>query len=266
MTTLAAASASIDSLRSLRAFVAIELRRTLRNRRYVMFAIAFPVVFYLLYTGILSGASADPTALVGGIQWRTYFMVSMASYAAIVAALSGAVVIARERQSGWTRQLRVTPLPPMAYVVGKLLISFIVTIPAIAAVMVAGLVVNHVELSAGRWLELLVVLVAASLPFAALGLLIGYLFDADSAQGAMLVSFFSLAIIGGLWAPISSFPDTLASIGRVLPSFRIADLGRSVVEGAAIDPADVALLIVYAALFGALVAWRYRTSEQRASG
>ncbi|HET9755391.1 MAG TPA: ABC transporter permease [Candidatus Limnocylindrales bacterium] len=140
------------------------------------------------------------------------------------------------------------------------------TIPAIAAVMVAGLVVNHVELSAGRWLELLVVLVPASLPFAALGLLIGYLFDADSAQGAMLVAFFRLAIIGGLWAPISSFPDTLASIGRVLPSFRIADLGRGVVEGAGIDPADVALLIAYAALFGALVAWRYRTSEQRASG
>ena len=45
------------------AFVRLEVRRALRNRRYVMFAVAFPVVFYLLYTGVLSGTSADATAL-----------------------------------------------------------------------------------------------------------------------------------------------------------------------------------------------------------
>ena len=108
------------------------------------------------------------------------------------------------------------------------------TVPAIAAVLVAGLAVNHVSLLGG---------VAgsscssrsrsASLPFAALGLLIGYLFDADSAQGAMMVTLFGLAILGGLWAPISSFPDTLATIGRMLPSFRLADLGRDAVTGRA---------------------------------
>ena len=48
---------------------------------------------------------------IGGTTWKTYFMVSMAAYAAMVAALGGAIVIARERSSGWTRQLRVTPLP-----------------------------------------------------------------------------------------------------------------------------------------------------------
>jgi len=266
MTTLAATAPFTYPLRRFRAFVSLEVRRTLRNRRYVILAIAFPVVFYLLYTGILSGASADPTALVGGIQWRTYFMVSMASYAAIVAALSGAVVIARERESGWTRQLRVTPLPPLAYVSGKLLLSLIIAVPAIAAVMVAGLLVNHVELSPGRWLELLVILAVGSVPFAALGLLIGYLFGSDSAQGATLVILFSLAIVGGLWAPISSFPDSVATIGRMLPSFRLADLGRSVAAGVPIDLADIGVLVIYAALFGVLAAWRYRTSEQRASG
>ena len=129
------------------AFVSLEIRRALRNRRYVMLAIAIPVVFYLLYTGVLAGDTADPNAQVDGLAWRTYFMISMAAYAAIGAALGGAIVIAGERQSGWTRQLRVTPLPPVAYIAGKLLVSYIVTVPAIAAVLLAGVAVDHVTMS-----------------------------------------------------------------------------------------------------------------------
>src|SRR6188768_524514 len=44
-----------------------QVRRALRNRRYVMLAIAIPVVFYLLYTGVLSGAAADADTLVDGL-------------------------------------------------------------------------------------------------------------------------------------------------------------------------------------------------------
>jgi ABC-2 type transport system permease protein len=250
-----------EGLGAFAAFVRLEVRRALRNRRYLMFAVAFPVVFYVLYTGVLSGTSADATTLVGGIQWRTYFMVSMATYGAIGAALGGAIVIAQERDGGWARQLRVTPLPSTAYVAGKLVVAYLVTVPAITAVLLAGLVVDHVELGPTTWLAVLVVLALGSLPFAALGLLIGYLFDANSAQGAMMISFFSLAILGGLWAPLSSFPDTLATIGGMLPSSRLADLGRDAAAGVAPDPVAVALLAAYAIVIGGLAAWRYRSAE-----
>ena len=76
------------------AFVTIEIRRALRNRRYVMFSVALPTAFYLLYTGVLSaGSPADST--IAGTTWGAYFMVSMATYAAMIAALGGAIVIAR---------------------------------------------------------------------------------------------------------------------------------------------------------------------------
>ena len=265
MTATFAIPRAVPSIAALRAFVTLEVRRAFRNRRYLLFAIGFPTVFYLLYTGVLSGASADPSAQVGGMPWRTYFMVSMATYAAIVAAVGGAIVIADERSSGWTRQLRVTPLPAAAYVVGKLIVSYVVTIPAIAAVLVAGTIANHVELPAVSWAQILVTLVVGSLPFAAIGLLIGYVFDAGSAQGAMMVTLFSLAILGGLWAPITSFPETLATIGRMLPSFRLAELGRDAAIGALPDLPTIAILVAYAAVIGALVAWRYRTVEATAA-
>jgi ABC-2 type transport system permease protein len=265
MIAIAHAARSSSAIGVFAAFISIEVRRALRNRRYLMFAIAFPTIFYLLYTGILS-SGASPDAAIGGMTWGAYFMVSMATYAAMVAALGGATVIARERSSGWTRQLRVTPLPATAYVAGKLLVAYVVTLPAIAAVVVAGIAVNHVSLPAGSLIGMFATLALGVLPFAALGLLIGYLFDADSAQGAMMISLFGLAIVGGLWAPITSFPDALATIGHVLPSFRLADLGRAVVAGNPPDLADIAVLAVYAAVIGWLAAWRYRASEQRASG
>jgi ABC-2 type transport system permease protein len=81
----------------------------------------------------------------------------------------------------------------------------------------------------------------------------------------MIVNF-GMAILGGLWAPTASFPDVLVTIAHVLPSFHLANLGRTAVGGGLPDITDVAVLVGYAIVIGALVFWRYRTEEQRARG
>jgi ABC-2 type transport system permease protein len=258
MTTLASVRVPASARTDLLPFVRFELRRALRDRRYLVLAIGFPVVFYLLYTGLLSGASAPADAIVGGLPWATYFMVSMAAYGAIGASLSGSTALATERATGWTRQLRVTPLASASYVLGKLIVSLLVTVPAVTAVILAGLLVDHVSVSAGELVPLVAGLALGALPFAAFGLLIGLVFDANSAQGATMLSYITVAILGGLWAPLSSFPDGLATIGRMLPSFRLADLGRGIVGGRGIDLTDLAVLLAYAVVIAAVTAWRYR--------
>jgi ABC-2 type transport system permease protein len=40
----------------------------------------------------------------------------MAAYGMIGASLSNAIPISQERASGWTRQLRITPLPASAWI------------------------------------------------------------------------------------------------------------------------------------------------------
>jgi ABC-2 type transport system permease protein len=81
-----------------------------------------------------------------------------------------------------------------------------------------------------------------------------------------MLTYLSLAILGGLWAPISSFPDGLATIGRMLPSYRLADLGRSVAAGTGVDLTDVAVLATWAVVIGGLAAWRYRRAASEAGG
>jgi ABC-2 type transport system permease protein len=242
------------------AYLRLEVRRTLRNRRYLTFTIVFPVMLYVLYTAILP--QADGTTTIDGLTWPVYFLVSMASYGAIGAAMSQASPIAIERRGGWVRQLRVTPLPGFAYVAAKVASSVVLTIPALALVALAGGLVNHVHLGLGDLALTVVALALGSLPFAALGLLIGYLLDADSAQGGMVLCYFTLAILGGLFAPLSAFPDWLATIGHVLPSSHLASLGRSVAAGRAPDVTDVAVLAAWAAALGTVAAWRFVRDER----
>lgn len=246
-------------------YVRLELHRASRNRRYLMTAVVFPVMFYALFTGVLQGGGADPTS-GGGLVWKTYYMVSMAAYGAIGAALGGAIVIATERRSGWTRLLKTTPLPPVGYVAGKLIVSYVATLPSIGLVLLAGAVLNRVDLAPAAWLEIYASIIVGALPFAALGLLLGYLFDANSAQGGMMITYFALAILGGLWVPVSNMTGVLVTIAHVLPAYHLGNLGWQVLAGHAPDPADAAVLAVYAVGIGMLVVWRYRADELRARG
>ena len=80
------------------------------------------------------------------------------------------------------------------------------------------------------------------------------------------ISFVGLSVLGGLWTPISTFPDAVATIGRMLPSFHFANLGWSVLAGQAPDLGDVMALLAYLLVFAGIVAWRYRVGEQKARG
>ena len=141
------------------------------------------------------------------------------------------------------------------------------TIPAIAAVLVAGMLVDHVQLSMAGWLQLIVSLALGSVPFAALGLLIGYLFDANSAQGAAMISLFSLAILGGLWCAdlvlsrhvgYHRSHASLVRAGGSRPGRGSAGPRRTRRMSRSSRPTPWRI--------GGLVVWRYRASEQRASG
>jgi ABC-2 type transport system permease protein len=254
---MTALTITAQPIRSTAGYLRLELPRTLRNYRYIILAVAFPIVFYLLFTRVLTGGA------VLSADERAFFMVSMATYGAIGAALSVAVRVSLERNSGWTRLLRVTPLPPLGYVITKLVTGYLTAVPSILLVMAAGAYVNDVSLSPATWLATFALLTLGVLPFAALGVAIGYVFDESTAQMTFTIAFIGMAILGGLWTPISQFPDTLATIGRMLPSYHMANLGWSAVAGRAPDIGDVLALVAYGAVFIAIVAWGYRAGEMR---
>jgi ABC-2 type transport system permease protein len=248
--------------RMIASYLRFDIRRILRNRRYLLISVGFPVFFYLFETGAL-GTNRFSGFSVDGIPWPAYSMVSMAVFGAVQVTLMWSRIVATERARGWIRQLRVSPLPPLAYLSTKLMVSMLTTVPAIALVLIAGASANGVRVSAPIWLELLLGIAIGAAPFAAYGLLLGYLFDADSVQGAYAISSFTLAILGGVIAPVTTFPPFLRSVTDVLPVVHLANIGWGAVAGRAPDPVDLAVLLAYTIAIGALVAWRYRVDEGR---
>ncbi|MFG1703365.1 ABC transporter permease [Nonomuraea sp. M3C6] len=237
-----------------------EALRMLRNRRYLIFVVAFPVLLYLINANIY-GKQTDP----GGVPYNVVLMVSMAAYGALAASMmSSAVPWATERQSGWLRQLQITPLPSWAIIATKLGAALVLVLPSLVLVSVVAIVQQGVSLPVGTWVPLLLVLWLGVLPFVALGLAIGSVLSADAAQPAAMICMFALAIGGGLWFPPEVLGDTLKTVADLTPSFHYANLGQSLVAGHGLPLTDVLVVAGWAVVLGGAAAYLYRRATVRA--
>jgi ABC-2 type transport system permease protein len=243
-------------------YLVLEIRRMFRDRRFVFFTVAIPVVFYLLWSNVFARNGGTDTGT--GLDARTYLLVSMASFGAIGAALTTTGArLAAERQSGWLRQLQVTPLRPWAVITTKVIASMFLALPAIILVGLAAALTQHVHLSPGEWAGMVGVMWLGTLPFAALGTLIGSLVGADAAQPVTLACYFGLSILGGLWMSVDVLPKALRHIAHWTPSNRFADLGWSVVAGHVPPASDALVLAAWTAGLGALAIVAYRRATVR---
>jgi ABC-2 type transport system permease protein len=86
-------------------YLRYEVLRTWRNRRFLLFSLAFPLVLFLAVAGPHKGVIED------GVSLPLYWMTGMIAWGSMVAVISSGARIAAERAVGWTRQLRITPLP-----------------------------------------------------------------------------------------------------------------------------------------------------------
>ncbi len=244
------------------AYIALEIRRMFRDRRFVTFTVAVPVFFYLLWSNILAKNSGVDTDT--GLDAKTYLLISMSSFGAIGAALTTTGArLAAERQSGWLRQLQVTPLRAWTVITTKIIASMCLALPAIVLVGLTAFVTQHVHLSPGRWAAMVGLMWVGTLPFAALGTLIGSLVGADAAQPITVACYFGLSILGGLWMSVSVLPKTMRHIAHWTPSNRFADLGWSVVAGHAPPASDILVLGVWTVVLGSLAIVAFRRATVR---
>ena len=187
----------------------------------------------------------------------------MAAFGAMWAVLSStAPRIAREREIGWLRQLRVTPLSGTSVIAAKGITSMALALPSMGLVCITAIAVHGVRLPVGEWLGILGTMWLGTLPFALLGMAIGYLTSADTAFGVTMGIYLVMAALGGLWMPVQILPDVLQRIAHVLPSNRLADLGWKIAAGQWPTVSSVVVLAAWAMGFGLLSLLAYRRSEQ----
>ena len=177
----------------------------------------------------------------------------MSTPAVLTAAVTGASV-AMERAQGWSRQLRLTPLRPVAYVGVKVLVALTSGAMAVAVVNALALIQGHASMTATAWVSCGVLAVLCTLVFAALGLFVGYLVPGESAMQIVGPGLALLAFLGNLFIPITE-GSTLWYVSACTPMFGIAEVTRAPLTGE-LPWYAVVNVLAWFAVFVAGAAWR----------
>jgi ABC-2 type transport system permease protein len=247
-------------MRSLAAFTRFELVRLLRSWKFLAITVGFPVIFYMLFLGQHSSRSI----VDGTVSWPIYLMVTMCSFGTLVAALNaGGSRLAGERATGWARQLRVTPMPARTYVATKVAASMLVILPVLILVELLGLTFGQVHLGLGQWVALTLVMWVSALPFAMLGVFVGFMVTAETAYPVVTALMFLLGYFGGLFNPVSDMPAALQDVARVLPTYRQAALSLNLLSGQMLGMISVLVLAAYGIVFCSALVWKHRVEESR---
>jgi ABC-2 type transport system permease protein len=232
-----------------------EVLRTFRNRRFMIFSLAFPLIL------LLSIGSANRHATLGGISFPLYFMVGMASWGAMVAMISSGARISAERQVGWTRQLRITPLRASAYFRAKILCGYVMVLLTLVILYLAGSSLG-VRLDARQWVTMTVLILIGLIPFAVIGIMLGHLLKPDSlgpAVGGLTALF---AVFGGAWGPISS-GHAFVDVVKCIPSYWLVQAGKSALGSSGWPPEAWIVIAAWTLVATRLAVFAYRRDTGR---
>jgi ABC-2 type transport system permease protein len=242
-------------------YIALEAKRQLRNVRAVVFTIALPVVMMLIFGAAYGTAGAvDPGTR---LHESVVITLQMAAYGAMMAALSQAFVIVNERSTGWNRQLRVTPLSGTAFLASKVIASLCVAATSIIVVFVVSRLALGTTLSIGHWIAAGAAVWVGVIPFALIAVLIGQFAKPSFAQPLFMMVFMGLAILGGLWVPLSIMPSWMTTVAKMLPSYWLNRMGQTGAGATGTLGQPMVVLAIWAVVLCAVIVWRYRRDASR---
>lgn len=193
----------------------IELLRFRRTREQMIFTFALPIVLYVLLATVLDG-EIDGT----GVRFSSYLLAGLvASVALNVGVADLAPMLALDTSDGTTKRLAGTPMPPAAYVLGKLGYVLTIAVAQTAALIAVGVVVFDADLPSGEgWLTLAWVLVLGLTSAFLLGIAISTLVtNPRSASSVVNFPFIILQFISGIWFIFSDLPTWLQDVASIFP-------------------------------------------------
>ena len=194
----------------------------------------------------------------------TLFLVPglIAYIAMLTAVVSTSLSIVREKEVGTMEQVRMSPVGPFAYVIGKTIPYFAVSLGSAMGIVALSMVLFDLPMR-GSWLMLLLAVSVFLVGALAFGVLISTLAETQQVafQLAVLTSYLPTLMLSGFIFPISSMPPVLQTITYAVPAryFLIA-LRAIVLKGVGITVfwRDIVALVVFATVVLSLASLRLK--------
>jgi ABC-type multidrug transport system permease subunit len=239
------------------------ITQILRDPMSAFFGVVFPVLLVSFFSSV-----NDPDAQWRGMSLAQYLCASFAIYGVATTGfvnLPGA--IADHRALGILKRLRGSPLPPWAYLAGRVLAALLLGLVTVALVFVVGVSFFDVALPPTRWAPTLLVFVLAIGCFAACGLALVAVVDGPQAVIAATLSILlPLSFISDIFiVGVEEMPTVLNAIGWFFPLRHAVAAAVTATSGGALDATfwlDLAVLGAWTVVT-ALLAWRFFHWEPR---
>jgi ABC-2 type transport system permease protein len=216
----------------------IEVLQFFRRRDSLIFTFAFPVILLFIFGSVFTDD------IVPGVSFTQYFAAGMVASGVVLSSFqSMAIGIAIERDDGTLKRLRGTPMPPIAYFLGKIGVVLVTSVVQSAILLSIGALAFSLQLPSdpALWVRFAWVFVLGTAAGTVLG--IAYSSVARSSNSAAAVVspvVIVLQFASGVFFVFTDLPSWMQTVGAIFPLKWLAQGMRSVFLPASFGHAEAA--------------------------
>lgn len=227
----------------------------LRNGYVLFWNFAFPVLLMLIYGAVMRQF----------MDYMTPGVIVLNAFSFGLVASSTMMLEMREKSV--LRRLQATPLPAGQLIGSYLLVNIIIGVLQSTLIILTGVLLYRIPVTIPGLLLAYPMILAGLLAFMALGGIIsGVAAKSGAATAVGMMIYFLLMFISDMVFPLDMLPDWLQNIVPYLPAYPVAQLVRSALLDATLDPrwiTNLVLLCIYG-IVGTLIAARLFRWEPKA--
>ena len=225
-------------MKNMTSLMKVELILMKRQAASYLLSIGLPSVFYLIFSGVMS--SDTPTSVLRLYLFSmTVFSIMSSAFFSIPSSLQS------DKTNNWQKMIQHSPVSMVEYYISKLFSALLTFLLSIVVVFSVGHFVRGVSLPTMDWLIIALIILFGSLVFIAMGVLVSLLPSAQLMSVVGNIAYMALAVLGGLWFPLSMFPAWLRPIGKLMPSYQLMQVVSSYLEHREFNAIAALIVLVY---------------------
>lgn len=244
--------------------VRYENRAFWRNPIAAFFTFFFPLMFMIIFNVLFGGTGA----IGGGLRVADFYTPAVIVFGVITATYTNiAMMVTGARDLGILKRMRGTPLPPWAYLAGRIIHSVLLAFVLVVIVAAFGFLFYAVHLPVDRLPALITTLAVGAASFCALGLAIAALIpNADSAPAIVQFSILPLNFISNVFVDMRDAPEWINTVSEIFPIRHFADamlgIWNPLASGTGFYWTDLGVIAAWG-VAGVAIAMRFFTWEPR---
>ncbi|WP_226386301.1 ABC transporter permease [Staphylococcus sp. Marseille-Q1834] len=221
-----------------------EYKLMVRRKLTTFLAFIFPLAFYILFSSLI-----DLPEDAKKVFYKEY-MYSMTTFSLMgFCMMQFPLEIIEEKNNGWYKNLIATPITPFNYFLSKILKTMTLFLFSIILLFSVAHFYKGVNLSLSEWILSGFSLWIGGSLFLTLGLIITQFNEAQKASSIANLINMILAILGGLWFPVQTFPTWLQHISKCTPTYHLCQLALDLGKGNGFNLQSFVILIMYSLVF-----------------